>query len=91
MSMISLLTTAACAQGFVYFSTGPSPVTRISTNSFIGGPATGYTGNTPGIYYYALYASPGNASINGNTNPISGISPNYVFATWRAGPWWAWE
>jgi hypothetical protein len=83
--IISLFTSAAPAQGLINFTTGPSPVTRISTNSVVGGPATGYTGNTPGFYYYALYASPVNASINGSTNAISGISPNYVFdnpASW---------
>lgn len=70
---------AAFAQGFVFFATGPSLATRISTNSYPGGPATGQTGNTPGIYYYALFASQANDSINGNTNAVSGYSPYYVF------------
>ena len=48
MSIISLCASVASAQGLVFFTTGPSPVTRISTNSILGGPATGYAGNAPG-------------------------------------------
>ena len=79
ISAVSLCVSVTHAQGLVYFTTGPNPVTRISTNSIPGRPATGYTGNTPGVYYYALFASPVNASINGSTNAVFGISPNYVF------------
>lgn len=79
MSIISLFATVALAQGFVYFATGAAAANRISTNSILYGPATGLTGNTPGIYCYALYASRVNASINGSTNAIAGNSPNYVF------------
>ncbi len=79
IGFICLFATLATAQGLVVFATGPNPLTRISTNSFIGGAATGYAGGTPGTYYYALFASPVNASINGNTNAIWGDSPNYVF------------
>ena len=72
MGMISLVTCSVSAQGLIVFATGPSVANRISTNSVPGVPATGFTGNTPGIYYYALYASPVNASINGSTNAVSG-------------------
>ena len=79
IGIISLITAAACAQGLVVFATGPAAANRISTNSIVGGPATGPTGNTPGTYCYALYASAVNTSINGNTNAVFGMSPNYVF------------
>ena len=79
MSMICLVTSLVSAQGLIFFNNGPSVANRISTNSVPGGPATGYTGSTPSIYYYVLYASPVNASINGSTNAVSGLSPNYVF------------
>ena len=70
ISLVSLLISVTSAQGLINFNTGPNPTTRISTNSVIGGPAAGYTGNTPGIYYYALFASPVNTSINGNIFPF---------------------
>jgi hypothetical protein len=73
----SLTASLAFSQGLVVCHS--IPPNQISTNSIPGGPATGLTSGAPGIYYYALFASPANSSINDNTNAILGYSSNYVF------------
>src|SRR5882672_3045728 len=60
---ISLLTFALSApilngQGLVNFSAGAAAVTRISTNSFFGGPSTGLISGGMGSYYFALFVAP---------------------------------
>jgi len=87
-----VVATSAFSQGLVYFSAGSSVATRMSTNSVVGGPSTGLTGTTPGLYYYALFASASQANVNGNTTAISGLNANYVFNNLGSGvPSTGWE
>ena len=67
------LVSSALGQGLVNFFGGAASVTRISTNSITGGPATGETAPTAGLYYFALFVSTSQTSVNGNTAPIIGF------------------
>jgi len=87
-----VVTTSAFSQGLVNFSAGTSAATRMSTNSVPGGPSTGLTGPTSGLYYYALFASVNQTTINGSSTAISGLSGNYVFNNLGTGvPSTGWE
>ncbi|MDR3560739.1 MAG: hypothetical protein P4N59_04765 [Negativicutes bacterium] len=80
--VLSLVPMLGLSQGLVNFSGGLTTATRMSTNSVVDGPPTGVTaGNTTGgpLYYYALFASSSQSSINGSTTAINGLNPNYVF------------
>jgi hypothetical protein len=81
LSIVGALASSAFSQGFVFLSGGASAATRISTNAAVGGvTASGYTSATAGSFYYALFASTTQSSINGSTAPIIGApSANYVF------------
>jgi len=80
---LSVIATSAFSQGLVNYSAGTSAATRMSTNSVVGGAATGLVNGTAasggGLYYFALFASSTQTTINGSTTALSGISPNYVF------------
>jgi hypothetical protein len=67
------------SQGLVNFGGGVSTATKMSTNSVVGGPSTGYTSAAGGSFYYALFASAANSTINGSAAGVSGLSGNYVF------------
>ncbi|HAO77518.1 MAG TPA: hypothetical protein DCQ92_00830 [Verrucomicrobia subdivision 3 bacterium] len=87
-----VVATSAFSQGLVNFSAGTSVATRMSTNSVVGGPSTGTTAATSGLYYYALFASASQANVNGNTTAISGQNANYVFNNLGTGvPSTGWE
>ena len=87
-----VVATSAFSQGLVNFSAGLSAATRMNTNSVVGGPSTGLTGTTPGLYYYALFASVNQTTINGSSAAISGLSGNYVFNNLGTGvPSTGWE
>jgi len=77
-TMASLLATSAFSQGLISFVGGLSNTTKISTNSVVGGAATGRAAGA-GNFYYALFASAANTSINGNSAAISGANSGYVF------------
>jgi hypothetical protein len=70
----SCLAGSAFAQGFITFSGGGSAATRVSTNSVVGGAATGTTVNVANQYYFALFASTALTASAG-----SGLSASYVF------------
>lgn len=54
----SAVAASAFSQGFVNFSGGGSAATRVSTNSVVGGPATGaLAAGAASQYYFALFAS----------------------------------
>jgi hypothetical protein len=78
VTIVGALTTSAFSQGLVNFIGGLSNPTKQSTNSVVGGAATGRTTGA-GAYYYALFASAANTTINGNSSAISGVNANYVF------------
>ena len=83
-SFIAIVVTAALAssvmaQGLVNFSGGTSAATRTSTNSVVGGVSTGLTVGGTTSFYYALFASSANSTINGSSAGISGTNANYVF------------
>ena len=80
LALLGALSSSAFAQGLIFFSGGAAASTRISTNTTAGGAtsSTQLTG-TGGSYYYALFASVGNANINGSTAAVNGTSANYVF------------
>jgi hypothetical protein len=89
---LSVVATSGYSQGVVAFSGGGNAATRTSTNSVVGGAATGSTAATAGLYYYALFASANQTSINGSTAPVSGLSANYVFNNLGTGvPTGGWE
>ena len=89
---LSVVATSAFSQGLVALSAGLSAATRMSTNSVVGGPSTGLTTTTPGLYYYALFASVNQTAINGSSTAVSGLSANYVFNHMGTGvPSTGWE
>ncbi|MDR3430763.1 MAG: PEP-CTERM sorting domain-containing protein [Rouxiella aceris] len=77
-AITAALASSVMAQGLVNFSGGTSAATRMSTNSIVGGPSAGLVAGA-GSYYFALFASSSQTSINGSTAAISGLSGNYVF------------
>lgn len=76
---LSVVATSGFSQGLINLSGGASAATKMSTNSVVGGPATGVTAAGAGLYYYALFASSSQNSINGSSSAVSGLSGNYVF------------
>jgi len=87
-----VVATSAFSQGLVNFSAGLSAATRMSTNSVPGGPSAGLTSTTPSLYYYALFASASQTTVNGQTTAISGFNANYVFNNLGTGvPSTGWE
>jgi hypothetical protein len=82
---LSVIATSAFSQGLVNFSAGLNATTRMSTNSAVGGAATGLAGGAAGSFYYALFASVNQTSVNGQTTAISGMNANYVFNNLGSG------
>lgn len=77
----TLTVTPPSTNGYVYFENynGPS-ISKIYTNSAVGGPATGLTVEGPILYYYALYASATATNVLGQTSAILGsASSSYAF------------
>lgn len=76
---------AAQAQGLVHFNN--SNATLMSTNSAVGGAATGVT---TGTFYYALFAAASGTTVGGSTAAViptsSGIG-TYVWDASNAGSW----
>jgi hypothetical protein len=76
----------AYAQGMVYFNNANT--TRISTNSVVGGAATGQTVANTGTtsYYYALFFSTSATTVGGLTTAAIGTTGSYAFndAGWTA-------
>jgi hypothetical protein len=70
------LVSSALGQGLVDFLTSAAVGNRISTNGYVGGPVTGATAPTAGLYYFALFVSTSQTSVNGNTAPIVGFGTN---------------
>jgi hypothetical protein len=82
-------TISAYGQGTVNFSAGSVASTRISTNSAVGGPATGLTGlNSSGYsYYYALFVADSTiTSAGGGFYPINNLDPTRT-AGWSQAIW----
>jgi hypothetical protein len=79
--ILSFLTAISSqSQGVIDFGNNNSAATKISTNSVMGGPATGFTASsTNAVFYYALYYSQTATSVNGQTSAVSGAPGNYVF------------
>jgi hypothetical protein len=89
---LTLAATSGYSQGFTSITLGALGSTHTSTNSVIGGPSTGQTATTAGLYYFALFASANQATVNGSTAGVSGISANYVFNNLGTGtPTGGWE
>ena len=79
-ALLVLAAVSAQAQGLIVFSAGVSSSTRISTNSFISGPANGLTDTGTNQFYYALYYSRTATSVNGQTAPLCGnTNTSYAF------------
>jgi hypothetical protein len=78
LAVLGALSVPAFSQGLVYFTGGASNATKISTNSAVGGVATGRTAGD-NTYYYALFASSSQTSIGGNSAAFSGNAGTYVF------------
>jgi len=75
----SAIAISAMSQGTVNFATGATASNRISTNSVVGGGATGATAATASLYYYALFASTSQTTVNGQSAAVNGTTANYVF------------
>jgi hypothetical protein len=75
---LSAIATTAFSQGTVLFATGATASNKVNTNSVVGGAAAG---NVIGVnnYYFALFASSSQTSVNGQTAAVSGVSSSYVF------------
>jgi len=69
---VSGAVTLTHAQGTIFANN--SNGTKISTNSVVGGAATGLTSGTIGGFYYALFASASSTTINGSTAAYAGYS-----------------
>jgi len=63
----------------VFFSNQNS--TKISTNSVVGGAATGVLSTTPSSYYFALFYSTTQTTVGGSTSAFAGTNSSYVFNT----------
>jgi hypothetical protein len=72
---VTALAASAFSQGLVGFAGGGNTATRVSTNSVVGGAATGQTAATAGLYYYALFAS-----TTQTATAASGAGQTYVFS-----------
>ncbi|HEV2695080.1 MAG TPA: immunoglobulin domain-containing protein [Verrucomicrobiae bacterium] len=78
----TLTVNAPSGNGYVIFGNSSVSVTKIFTNTSVGGAATGLTA---GPYNYALYVSTTATSVSGQTAAIvGGASSNYAF---NAGAW----
>jgi hypothetical protein len=91
-AIASAVTVSAFGQGEVAFTTGATASNRISTNSVANGAATGATAAVASQYYFALFVSTSQTSVNGTTAAISGTSAGYVFNNLGNGtPTGGWE
>jgi len=77
IALIAVATASSFAQGNVFFNNGNT--TKISTNSAVGGAATGVTfANAGGAnYYYALFFSTTATTVSGSAAAVTGAG-NYV-------------
>lgn len=77
----TLTVTNSTGNGYVIFANSGASITKIYTNSAVGGSPTGLTASsTNQLYNYALYASANATSVGGGTSPIAGsASSNYAF------------
>jgi hypothetical protein len=82
---------SAFSQGLVTFGTGATSSNRISTNSVVGGAATGAIIGANN-YYFALFASSSQTSVAGVTTAQSGANGTYVVNNLGGGtPSTGWE
>ena len=76
----TLTVNAPTTNGYVYFQNNSASITKIYTNSAVGGSATGLTVDGANLYYYALYASDTATNVLGQTSAILGsASTSYAF------------
>ena len=61
----------ASAQGLISFNNSSSGLSKISVNSFQGGPATGLATGPAGTFLYELFYAPGNVTtVGGSAAPV---------------------
>lgn len=88
----SVVASTAFSQGLVNFATGATASNRISTNTAAGSTTYGVTSATANLYYYALFASKDQTTVNGQSSALSGVSSSYVFNNLGTGvPIGGWE
>jgi hypothetical protein len=93
-TVLLAVTATGFSQGLINILGGTSAATKMSTNSVVGGPATGVTAanTTTPNFYYAIFASSSQSMINGSAAGISGTNGNYVFNNLGGGtPSTGWE
>jgi PEP-CTERM motif len=81
---------SACAQGLVSFNNSSAALSKVSTNSVVGGAATGLAaintgGADTGDFYYALFSSVAATTVGGSSAAIVGkTGSTYAFndANW---------
>ena len=90
MSIVAGVTSICGAQGYVFFVNSAAAATHISTNSAVGGIATGQTTaytSLANAYYYALFSSAAATTVGGTTGGALGTNGVYAFndsANWTA-------
>ena len=89
LAIIALASVAAAsvqAQGLVIFGNGST--SRVSTNSTVGGAASGLVSATAGGFYYALFYSTSASNVGGSTAAVVGSSASgYVFNAANSASW----
>jgi hypothetical protein len=86
LALATAVVSTSMAQGFVFFSNGNSA--KVSTNSVVGGAATGVTmandGTVAGTYDYALFYSAAATTVGGSSSAVVGTNGTYAFndANW---------
>lgn len=69
--------------GYIYFNNNLASISKIFTNTSVGGPITGLTATNPGLYCYALFGSVTTTNVNGFSTPVTGVGANsgsYAFS-----------
>jgi hypothetical protein len=85
ITILSLLTSfiaISYGQGTVIFATTAAAATRVSTNSVVGGPATGqaaFTSTAPDFYYALFYSTTSTANVSGSSAAVVGTNGVYAF------------
>jgi len=87
IALAAVATASTYAQGFVLFQNTAAAGTHISTNSAVGGAATGQTfanaGTIGTTYYYALFYSTAATTVDGSSAAVAG-NGNYA---WQDSNW----
>ncbi len=88
--LLSATLSSAFSQGLVYFNSGASSATHISTNNFFGNPDTGPILGT-NQYYFALFVSTSQTTVGGVSTAQGGWNVNLFQNLGGGTPSTGWE